>query len=215
LPGHGFNRERQINQTNKQENMKITSNSKPMKINKLILTCGALAGIIMATAFSAYAESPEPAPSASPVITWTATGKQSKNVDVLFVQNAKSVSFSEGKLVLRGVNPVTVCFTDRPARMAGHMQTSKFVPLWSQGKDSFLKDNPNATLSVFSGDNVSDLVVELSNPQLSGDDLTYDARLLEGTPPANGGACSLFNDVIGMPATPMSYAGAARRAWRR
>jgi len=195
--------------------MKVKTNPQLITITELILTCGALAGIIIATALAAYAEPPEPAPSASPVITWTATGKQSKNVDVLFVQNAKNMSFSEGKLVLRGVNPVTVCFTDRPARLAGHMPTSKFVPLWSQGKDSFLKDNPNATLSVFGGDNVSDLVVELSNPQLSGDDLTYDARLLEGTPPANGGACALFIDVIGMPATPMSYAGAARRAYRR
>jgi hypothetical protein len=199
--------------------MKLRSNpqqTKPMKINKLILTCGAFASIIIANPFTAYPASPTPAPSASPVITWTATGKQSeKNVDVLFVQNAKDVTFKNGKLVLQGVNPVTVCFTDRPARLAGHMQTSKFVPLWSQGKDSFLKDNPNATLSIFSGDNVSDLVVELSNPQLSGDDLTYDARLLEGTPPANGAACALFIDIIGMPATPMSYAGAARRAWRR
>ncbi len=99
--------------------------------------------------------------------------------------------------------------------MAGHMQTSKLIPLWSQGKDSFLKDNPSATLSVFRGDNVSDLVVELSNPQLSGNDLSYDPRLLEGTPPANGGACALFIDIIGMPATPMSYAGVACRAWRR
>jgi hypothetical protein len=195
--------------------MKITSNPKPTKITKLIVIFGALTVIIIANPLTAYASPPAPAPSASPIITWTATGKQSKNVDVLFVQNAKNMSFSEGKLVLRGVNPVTVCFTDRPARMAGHMQTSRFVPLWSQGKDSFLKDNPNATLSVFSGDNVADLVVELSNPQLSGDDLTYDARLLEGTPPANGGACALFIDIIGMPATPMSYAGAARRAWRR
>ena len=188
-----------------------------MKINKLILMCGAFAGITIATSlFMTRAASPTPAPSASPVITWTATGKQSeKNVDVLFVQNAKNVSFSDGKLVLRGVNPVTVCFTDRPARMAGHMQTSKLIPLWSHGTDSFLKDNPNATLSIFRGDNVSDLVVELSNPQLSGNDLTYDARILEGTPPVNGGACALFIDVIGMPATPMSYAGVARRAWRR
>jgi hypothetical protein len=189
---------------------------KPIKINRHILIFGVVAGIIIPSPFKVHAASPTPAPSASPVITWTATGKQSeKNVDVLFVQNAKNVSFVEGKLILQGVNPVTVCFTDRPARLAGHMQTSKFVPLWSQGKDSFLKDNPNATLSIFSGDNVSDLVVELSNPQLSGDDLTYDARILEGTPPANGGACALFIDIIGMPATPMSYAGVARRAWRR
>jgi len=176
---------------------------------------GALAGITIANLSTTYAQSPSETTDKDALITWTATGKQSKNVDVLFVQNAKNVSFSEGKLVLRGVNPVTVCFTDRPARMAGHMQTSRFVPLWSQGKDSFLKDNPNATLSIFSGDNVADLVVELSNPQLSGDDLTYDVRLLEGTAPANGGACALFIDIIGMPATPMSYAGAARRAWRR
>jgi len=186
-----------------------------MKINKLVLICGALAGVSVTNPFTTYASSPAPAPSANALITWTAAGKQSKKVDVLFVQNAKNVSFNKGKLVLRGVNPVTVCFTDRPARMAGHMQTSKLIPLWSQGKDSFLKDNPNATLSVFRGDNVSDLVVELSNPQLSGNDLTYDVRLLEGTPPVNGGACALFIDIIGMPATPMSYAGAARRAWRR
>jgi len=186
-----------------------------MKKNKLILICGALAGISIANPSTTHAQSPPETTNKDALITWTAGGKQSKNVDVLFVQNAKNVSFSKGKLVLRGVNPVTVCFTDRPARMAGHMQTSKLVPLWSQGKDSFLKDNPNATLSIFRGDNVSDLVVELSNPQLSGNDLTYDARLLEGTLPANGGACALFIDIIGMPATPMSYAGAARRAWRR
>src|SRR5437764_14632238 len=184
-----------------------------MKITKLVVTCGALAGIVIAP-FN-YAESPTPASSENALITWTAGGKQSKKVDVLFVQNAKDVSFNQGKLLLRGVNPMTVCFTDRPARMAGHMQTSKLIPLWSQGKDSFLKDNPNATLSIFGGDNVSDLVVELSNPQLSGNDLTYDAHILEGTPPADGGACALFIDIIGMPATPMSYAGVARRSFRR
>ena len=186
-----------------------------MKINRLILIGGTLVGVIIANPFTTYAQSPAPAPSENALITWTAGGKQSKNVDVLFVQNAKNVTFSKGKLVLGGVNPVTVCFTDRPARMAGHMQTSKLVPLWSQGKDSFLKDNPNATLSIFGGDTVSDLVVELSNPQLSGNDLTYDARILEGTPPVNGGACALFIDIIGMPATPMSYAGVARRSFRR
>src|SRR6476659_1233765 len=186
-----------------------------MKTKRLILMCAALAASSMGNLSTTYAQSPSETTDKDALITWTATGKQSKNVDVLFVQNAKDVSVSEGKLVLRGVNSVTVCFTDRPARMAGHMQTSQFVPLWSQGKDSFLKDNPNATLSVFSGDNVSDLVVELSNPQLSGDDLTYDTRILEGTLPAEGGPCALFIDVIGMPATPMSYAGVARRAYRR
>src|SRR5437764_6757826 len=195
--------------------MKLRSNQQPTKVTKLILICSAFAGIIITNPMTIYAESPTPASSENALITWTAGGKQSKKVDVLFVQNAKDMSFGEGKLVLREVNPVTVCFTDRPARMAGHMQTSKLIPLWSQGKDSFLKDNPNATLSIFSGDNVSDLVVELSNPQLSGEDLTYNTRILEGTLPAEGEPCALFIDVIGMPATPMSYAGVARRAYRR
>jgi hypothetical protein len=89
---------------NRNDNAKPNPN-KPMKINKLILMCGALAGVIIANLFTIYAASPTPAPRANPLITWTASGKQSKKVDVLFVQNAKNVSFSKGKLVLRGVNP--------------------------------------------------------------------------------------------------------------
>jgi hypothetical protein len=100
--------------------MKVRANPQPIKIDKLILMCGALAGISLASLFTAYAASPTPAPSANPVITWTAGGKQSKNVDVLFVQNANNVSFDQGKLVLREVNPVTVCFTDRPAHGWAH-----------------------------------------------------------------------------------------------
>jgi hypothetical protein len=42
-----------------------------------------------------------------------------------------------------------------------------------------------------------------------------DARLLEGTPPTNGGACALFIDIIGIPAASMSYDGVARRPYRR
>src|SRR6476659_5768932 len=188
--------------------MKHAWQNKPMKTNKLIL-CSVLAGLITATASVGYAEYQPSAPSANSAITWTAGGKQSKNVDVHFVQNAKSVTINKGKLVLRGVNPVTVCFTDRPARLAGHMPTSKFVPLWSQGKDSFLRDNPNAPLSVFHGHKVSDLVVELSNPQLSGNDLSYDVKMVEGTLLAKGGPCALFIDIIDMPRTPYSFAGAA------
>ena len=136
-------------------------------------------------------------------------------MDVLYVQNAKGVTLEKGKLVLRGVNSNTVCFTDRPARLAGHLPTSSFIPLWSQGKDSFLKDPPNATLSIFNGNKVSDLVVEISNPVLSGSNLTYDVKVLEGAASARGGECSLFIDIIGCPRTPFSYAGAARRGFRR
>ena len=64
-----------------------------MKTNKLIL-CSVLAGLSTATASMGYAS---PQPSARSAITWTAGGKQSKQLDVLFVQNAKNVTLEKGK----------------------------------------------------------------------------------------------------------------------
>jgi hypothetical protein len=111
---------------------------------------------------------------------------------------------------------MTVYFSDRPTRVAGHLATSEMIPLWSEGKDSFLKDPPNATLSTFTADGkVGNVVVELMNPGLKGDQMTYDVRVLEGKLPDKAEGASLFIDVIGMPLTPLSYAGAARRAARR
>lgn len=184
-----------------------------MKSKSHLLTCVALASIITTTALTSCSA---PTSGQNAAITWDTGGKEaSSKVDLLFVQNAKTVSYAGGKLVLHGVNPMTVCFSDRPARMAGHMPTANMVPMWSEGKDSFLKEPPNATLSTFNGTAVSDAVVVLKNPQLSGNDLSYDVTVLDGTLPANGGACSLFIDIIGCPRTPFSVAGAARRTVRR
>ena len=145
-----------------------------------------------------------PTPSASvsksdgPTKTDDNAGKTPKNVQLLFVQNAKGLSSSDGKLTLRDVEAMTICFSDRPSRLAGHVPTKNFVPMWSQGKDSFLKDAPNANLSIFVGNDVTSTIVIVRNPQLSGNDLTYDVTLLEGTLPASAGACSLFIDIIGV-----------------
>ena len=139
-----------------------------------------------------------------------------KRVPMLFVQTAKGATLVNGKLTLMGVSPMTVYFSDRSTRVAGHIATSEMVPLWSEGKDSFLKDPPNATLSTFTTDGkVADVVVELKNPGLDGDQMTYDVRVLQGKLPDNAAAASLFVDVVGMPLTPVSYAGVARRAARR
>ncbi|MGB8476770.1 MAG: hypothetical protein WCE61_22030 [Candidatus Acidiferrum sp.] len=186
-----------------------------MKTNNSIIMRGALCGIATLIILAGSAPSEAATPSANAGITWTTAGKPSGKMDVLYVQNARSVTLEKGKLVLHGVNQATICFTDRPARLAGHLPTSSFIPLWSEGKNSFLKDPPNATLSIFSGDKVSDLVVEISNPVLAGNNLTYNAKVLEGTASVKGGECSLFIDIIGCPATPLSYAGVARRGFRR
>jgi len=138
-----------------------------------------------------------------------------KMADFLFVQNARGIAYADGKLTLEGVSPVTVMFSDRPERIAGHMATARFVPFWSQGKDSFLKDPPNATLSFLEDQSLVDGVVELQGPVLSGDDLSYQVKILEGEIPVRAGLASLFIDIIGMPLTPLSVAGVRRRTWRR
>ena len=135
--------------------------------------------------------------------------------DFLFVQNARGIAYSDGKLALKGVSPVTIMFSDRPERIAGHMTTARFVPFWSEGKDSFVKDPPNATLSFLENKDLADAVVVLREPTLEGEDLTYEVEILEGAIPASAGMASLFIDIIGMPLTPLSFAGARRRAWRR
>ena len=143
------------------------------------------------------------------------TEEAAKQADFLFVQNAQSIHYADGKLTLKGVSPTTIMFTDRPERIAGHMATARFVPFWSKGKDSFLADPPNATLSIVNENKVSDVVVVLRDPELKGDELSYYVRVLEGEMPAKGGPVSLFIDIIGMPLTPLSYAGVARRDYRR
>ena len=135
------------------------------------------------------------------------TGK----VQMLFVQNANHVELNNNKLILKGMSPITLFFSDRPDRIAGHMPTADILPLWKDGKDSFTADPPNATLSIFNKSEVTDVVVELRNPVLKADELTYDVKVLNGPAMAKGGPCSLFIDIIGMPRTPLSFAGAARR----
>ena len=135
-------------------------------------------------------------------------------VPVLFVQNAEAVVFGQGTLTLKGISPMTVFFSDRPVRIAGHFNTKdEFVPLWDEGKDSFLKDPPNATVSIYEKgqEQLTDVVVKLSKPRLAGKDLTYDIKVIEGKAPPKGGACSVFIDIIGLPFTPLSFAGVARR----
>jgi hypothetical protein len=140
-----------------------------------------------------------------------------KQADFLFVQTAKRMTFdkSTNKLNLDGISSTTLFFSDRPERIAGNMKTTAFVPFWSTGKDSFLKDPPNADVSIVEGDKLRQVVVVLQSPALKEDALTYTVKVLQGEMPAKGNDVSVFIDIIGMPLTPFSYAGFARRGYRR
>lgn len=138
-------------------------------------------------------------------------------IDYLLVQTAKGLAFdkSTNTLSLIGVSPITLFFADRPERVVGNMKTDAFVPFWSQGKDSFAKDPPNADVSIIDGNSMRQVVVVLRDPVLEGDTLHYRVKVLQGDMPAVGADVSMFIDIIGMPWTPVSYAGVARRGYRR
>jgi len=169
---------------------------------RTLVASSTLAAVSLAVAGRTLAQTAQPA---------------AKEADFLFVQTADGMTFDKAasKLTLTGVSMTTIMFTDRPERIAGHMKTSAFVPFWSKGKDSFLSNPPNADLSILESNKLQQIVVELTNPVLSGNNLSYTVKLLQGDMPAKGTHVSLFIDVIGMPLTPMSFAGVARRSYRR
>ncbi len=136
-------------------------------------------------------------------------------VSYLFVQSAHRAALDGGVLRLSGVSPATIAFSDRPERFAGHIPTSAFIGFWSKGKDSFEADPPNAALSIADPSVPDEIVVVLKDPRLDGDDLIYNVDVIEGSGTAAGGPASLFIDVIGLPWTPASFAGTARRVGRR
>ena len=145
-------------------------------------------------------------------------GKSAVKADMvpsLFVLNARGASLQGSTLTLNGISPNSIVFADRPLRAAGHLLTEHLLEEWSVG--SFAKDPPNATVSVLSKDGASvrDAVVELKIPHLDGDRLTFDVRVLEGDLTGGDGPASVFVDIIGLPFTPLSYAGVARRTARR
>jgi hypothetical protein len=140
-----------------------------------------------------------------------------EKADFLFVQSAKGLVFDKAtnKLTLTGVSPGTVYFTDRPERIAGNMKTTAFIPFWSEGKGSFKSDPPNADISLLDDGKLTQIVAELQDPALVGDDLTYFVKILQGDMPPKAADVSVFIDIIGRPLTPFSFAGVARRSYRR
>lgn len=140
---------------------------------------------------------------------------EADEIEALFVQTAHDVSYDDGKLTLHTLAPTTLFFSDRPDRVTGHITSQEFVDSWDQGDDSFESNPPNAVLSIFHPDGVSDVVVELMSPDLSGNEITYDVLILDGEMPAAGGPSALFIDVIGRPMSPVSAAGMHRRDRRR
>src|SRR5262245_55278413 len=126
----------------------------------------------------------------------TIGGTKPQMIPSLAVLNSKGASLKDGKLTMTGTTGNSIVFADRPWRSAGHVLTSEFIKQWDEGKDSFAKDPPNATISVLSrsGTSIEDAVVVLKSPKLEGDTLTFDVAVLEGEIKSADGPASLFID---------------------
>src|SRR5262245_36397626 len=148
------------------------------------------------------------------------TGSATVKIDLvpsLFVFNSRGASLSGQTLTLTGVMPSAIVFADRPVRAAGHVLTTDVLLEWTAPDGSFAKDPPSATVSAAAkdGSSLRDAVVELRKPRVEGDRLIFDVRVLEGDLTGADGPAAVFIDIIGLPFTPMSYAGVARRTARR
>jgi hypothetical protein len=117
-------------------------------------------------------------------------------VPSLGVINSDGATLEGNKLTLTGITRNVIVFADRPVRAAGHETTELFISRWGDGKDSFSKDPPNATVSVLGGekDGVTDAVVILKNPKLDGTTLTFDVDVLEGDLKGLKGPAAVFID---------------------
>ena len=133
-------------------------------------------------------------------------------VPSLIVLNSHGATLQGDKLTLTGVSLNAIVFADRPVRSAGHQLTTSLLDEW-KSDDSFGKDPPNATVSALGKDASTDrdAVVVLKSPKLEGDKVTFDVQVLEGNLNGADGPAAVFIDIIGLPRTPLSFAGVARR----
>ncbi len=184
--------------------MRITKLNRVFAMLALATTfCGANASLAQNAA----------APSSMKTIGTPAASAKPEIVPSLFVLNSRGATLQGDTLTWTGVSPSSIIVADRPVRSAGHQATADVIAEWGSGDDSFTKNPPNATVSVFGKDgSVMDAVVVLKNPKLEGDKLTFNVQTLEGDVAGADGGAALFIDIIGRPFTPMSFAGVARRS---
>ena len=158
------------------------------------------------------------------------TAEQAPDPSVLFSLSADAVHFENvdgmtSTLVMEGVDPHTIWFTDRPARESGAISTMRLAEDWQPG-GTFADDPPNAALVLHQATKVDDAVAETLVAEITAvgydpenktfrADLTVlsgqEAATVEGNLVAHGdrhdlawptkaGAASLFIDSVDLSA---------------
>jgi hypothetical protein len=97
----------------------------------------------------------------------------------LFVLTASAGSTDATDVTLEGT-PSVLWFSDRPERLAGHIDLSEFAMIWDAAQDGFAEDPPNAVLTVLRDGQDTSAVVELTTMRLRGGGISFAVNLLEG-----------------------------------
>ena len=114
----------------------------------------------------------------------------------LSVLSGTSAEVEGGTLTLSGI-PALIYFSDRPARLAGHKPTAYFLEVWEKYFVGSPDNLPNATLSTLDADNLSNVVIEITDVALVGSDLRFDFKVLDGElHDGSLGPSALFIDAI-------------------
>ncbi len=114
----------------------------------------------------------------------------------LFIQEAQSATYTDDTLVLSGVAPDLVAFTDRPHRIATRIGLPEFAGFWAAGAESFGEDRPNAGITLETPNGPKTAVIELDVPRVEGETLVYGVTVIGGVLPPAGTQVSLFIDAF-------------------
>ncbi|WP_419910791.1 hypothetical protein [Hoeflea sp.] len=115
----------------------------------------------------------------------------------LFVQQAGTLRYMDGKLTLGELSPSTYYFTDRPVRDAGFMSAEDFANLWAQDRDDgFKADPPSAAIAISGLKTAEPLVIEILAAELNGSAVTYTVNVNSGSLPAEAKDVALFVDAF-------------------
>lgn len=98
----------------------------------------------------------------------------------LIVELADSAQIADGVLTLDGIDGSVIAFADRPYRDTKTLPVASMLENWSKGANDLASDPPNAALSgVVDGEEVG-LVLELSGPKQTGEQLSFSIKQLAG-----------------------------------
>ncbi|WP_299986976.1 hypothetical protein [uncultured Ruegeria sp.] len=106
------------------------------------------------------------------------TDKEAADEKALFVQHSDSATPLDGTLTLDGIDKHVFAFSDRPMRVTMAIPAAGLIEIWNKGKDSFADDPPNAVLAGEVDRKATSVIVELANPELDEESLTFDYIIL-------------------------------------